>query len=353
MRVAIRADASAQIGIGHVMRCLTLAQGLSARGANVSLLSRGLSDDLNDNVARAKCERYDLPKPVNYLPNWLGVAWQDDVASCASILGADSPVDWLVVDHYGIDFEWEQQMRPYARRILVIDDLADRRHVADVLLDPNYPDDAIERYQEKLPPTCHILSGTRYVLLRDEFVRAHLALDNVDRARLLIQFGGADPADYTAFTIHALAPWLAEGVPCDVVVGGAYARLNDLRILLDKYRFPEVHLHVSTIEMASLMRNARLAVAGGGTSTWERCCMGLPAVVMAIAENQFKPLVRLHETGAVYNLGYANAIVPDQLLREVKALWYDNARRANMEERGRCLVDGQGLQRVLEVMNAL
>ena len=345
MRIAIRADASEKIGHGHVMRCLTLASGLNLAGADVSLLSRDLPIELETSVLQAQCQYYELPK-------WIGNKWQDDALSSGKILSANDPLDWLIVDHYGLDYKWEQQMRRYTKRIFAIDDLADRQHLTDVLLDPNYPDDAVERYRGKLPANCLVLSGTNFVLLREEFISERASRDNNNRTNLLIQFGGADPINCTAFTIRALAPILAKGVPCDVVVGGAYTHLADLHGLLNEYHFPKVNLYVATNDMATLISHARLAVAGGGTSVWERCCLGLPSIVMAIAENQFKPLERLQETGAVKSLGYAHSVDPNQLRSEVEAIWSDSKQLQIMGEFGQALVDGNGLRRVLDVITS-
>ena len=345
MRIAIRADASEKIGHGHVMRCLTLASGLKAAGANVSLLSRNLPSELNAAVTQAQCRHYELPE-------WLGNEWQDDILSSSKILSTQDPLDWLIVDHYGLDYKWEQQMRKYTKRIFVIDDLADRQHLTDVLLDPNYPADAAERYREKVPANCLVLSGTTFVLLREEFICARALNENNDRTNLLVQFGGADPTNCTAFTIRALAPLLSKGLPCDVVVGGAYTHLADLHDLLHEYHFPKLNLHVATNDMARLISHARLAVAGGGTSVWERCCLGLPSIVMAIAENQFKPLERLQETGAVKSLGYAHSVDPNQLVSEVEAIWCDSKQLQIMGEFGQVLVDGNGLRRVLDVITS-
>jgi UDP-2,4-diacetamido-2,4,6-trideoxy-beta-L-altropyranose hydrolase len=352
LRVAIRADASAHMGIGHVMRCLTLAQGLQKRGASVSLLSRALPHELKKAVSRINCELFELPAAIHPFPDWLGVTWQEDAESCAAFLSKSEQLDWLIVDHYGIDVAWEQRLRVYARHILVIDDLADRSHLAEILLDPNYPDNAAQRYRDKLPDTCQILSGPRYVLLREEFVRARHDIDTPNPTHLLIQFGGSDPLDCTSLTVQAVAPFLREGITCDVVVGSSYAHLKHLQVLLSKLRSLDIDikLHVDINNMALLMSDARLAVAGGGTSTWERCCVGLPTITIAIAENQIEPLARLHETGAVYNLGYMNGVEPDVLLQAVKAIWYDNSKLSNMAVNGRNLVDGHGLERVLDAL---
>lgn len=349
MRVVIRADASTHMGIGHVMRCLTLAQGLQARGANVSLISRALPKKLKKVVSRIKCELFELPVTAHPLPGWLGVTWQEDAASCAAILSEGDKLDWLVVDHYGIDAAWEQSLRCFAQHILVIDDLAERSHVADILLDPNYSDNAAQRYRNKLPDRCYILSGTNYVLLREEFVHARRSVANLTSNRLLIQFGGADPLDCTSLTVQAVVPFLKQGIACDVVVGGSYAYLVQLDGLVSKLRSLaiDIKLHVDIDNMSSLMNGARLAVAGGGTSTWERCCVGLPTVTIAIARNQVDPLARLHETGAIYNLGDVNAVRPEVMMQTVKEIWYDNTKLSNMAVSGRNLVDGNGLERVV------
>ncbi len=357
--IAIRTDASNQIGIGHFMRCLTLADALRERGAHIRFVSRYLPEHLRSMLAVNGHEfaLLDAAKSdaaldeLTYAP-WLGVSQTQDAQDSVKAL-SDQAWDWVIVDHYALDARWESMLRQSTKKILVIDDLVDRQHDCDVLLDQNFYEDMSTRYAAKVPKHCCLLLGPLYALLREEFIRARNDTNISSRTRLLIQFGGSDPLDCTSLTIQAVIPFLRDGIACDVVVGISYAGLNKLQALLSKFDSLDIKLHVGINNMASLMNEARLAVAGGGTSAWERCCVGLPTIVIAIAENQIEPLARLCKTGAAHNLGYIGAVDSDAVLQTVKAIWHDNSQLSRMAVTARNLVDGCGLKRVLNVLSPI
>lgn len=179
MNVYFRADAAALIGAGHVMRCLTLAAQLRRRGAAVTFICREFAGNLCDFIARQGFAVRRLAvaagaEPTAAQDTWLGADWRRDAREVREILASQAqPADWLVVDHYAIDWHWERTVRPMVRRLLVIDDLANRRHVCDVLLDQNLHRDAAGRYDGLLPVHCRRLLGPRYALLRPEFWQAN------------------------------------------------------------------------------------------------------------------------------------------------------------------------------------
>ena len=349
MHVVIRADASSSIGTGHIMRCLTLAKELKKRGANITLITQSLPKNLYLIANNFTDHIYEIDVSESLDNSSHVLNWQEDALSSINIVRKIAPVKLLIVDHYQLDINWEDLMRPYVEKIVVIDDLANRLHDADFLLDPNYPDDE-ERYKTKLPPKCKILSGTKYALLREEFQLDNFVDVKCERNRLLIQFGGADSTNITEFTVRALAPLLEKGMPCDIVVGSAYEHEEDLKSTLDEFNFPFVKLHVSVNNISTLMSCAKLAVASGGTSVWERCCVGLPSIVMAIADNQVSPLIRLEETQAIHYVGCAENVLPLDLLYTVNLYWNDSKRLEKMSIFGSKLIDGKGASRVLDVI---
>jgi spore coat polysaccharide biosynthesis predicted glycosyltransferase SpsG/RimJ/RimL family protein N-acetyltransferase len=181
---------------------------------------------------------------------------------------------------------------------MVIDDLADRQHDCDVLLDQNYYADMQTRYNGKVPLQCQLLLGPRYALLREEFriLRDKVRVRTGDVKKILVFFGGVDADNYTSLAIQALAE-LNITLPVDVVVGAQHPNREQIQQACTAYGFI---CHIQTTRMAELMADADLAIGGGGTATWERCCLGLPTISFCLAENQRKLIVDAALAGLIY-----------------------------------------------------
>ncbi|MBK1719494.1 UDP-2,4-diacetamido-2,4,6-trideoxy-beta-L-altropyranose hydrolase [Thiocystis violacea] len=310
MKVAIRADASLWLGSGHVMRCLTLAEALRARGAEARFLTRDQPGHLGAEICAQghDCSllppAVTVPVPRSEQVDWLGVSIEAELTDCAQALGT-AGFDWLIVDHYGLDRRWESAMRPWTQRLMVIDDLADRPHDCDLLLDQNLVDEAETRYRELIPSGCHLLTGPTHALIRPSFHA--LASETEERTRLdrlLIFFGGTDPFDLTTMALDDLD---GRALSADVVLGAGNPHRERIeRMCQDSGG--RWTLHVQTHRMAELMANADLALGAGGSTHWERCLMGLPALVVTVAANQIATTQRLHEHGACRWLGDAERL---------------------------------------------
>lgn len=308
MRVVFRVDASLEIGNGHVMRCLTLAGALRKRGATCRFASRTHPGNLLDQVREHGFEAIGLeapggpPPPGEALPplaSWLGATWQADAEQTRAAMG--EPVDWLVVDHYALDARWEKALRPHCRRILAIDDLADRDHDCDLLLDQNLGRRA-EDYAGRVPEGCELRIGPRHVLLRPEFRelrRASLERRAPGRLeRLLITMGGVDAEDATGQTLEALKRCPLPAECCITVVLGPHAPWAE-KVRLQASAMPwATDVRVDVRAMARLMAESDLALGGAGTTAWERCCLGLPSLAMILAENQRVGALALEAAGA-------------------------------------------------------
>ncbi len=297
IRVALRTDASVVLGSGHVMRCLTLAQSLQQQGDEVLFLCREEQGHIGE-LIRQRGFACDL------LPS--GLTQAEDAAYCSALLAAG--VDLLLVDHYRLDALWESALQPYTRVLAVIDDLADRSHDCDLLLDQNLLPDMERRYQEKVPAGCRLLLGPEYALLREEFHRLAVLMPERDGRllRLLLFFGGSDPDDLTGRALGELED-LDPPVCGDVVIGTCNPQRErlELRCAQSCGRW---QLHVQTWRMAELMIAADLALGTGGCSHWERCRLGLPAVVATVAANQVATTRLLHQRGACHWLGEAKEL---------------------------------------------
>jgi UDP-2,4-diacetamido-2,4,6-trideoxy-beta-L-altropyranose hydrolase len=309
-RIAIRTDASLQIGTGHVMRCLTLADALRERGGRCTFICRPHSGHLMDMIAQSGHHPVALPndgRTTHHMPAdpvhaaWLGTDWQTDAQQTREALGAEG-VDWLVVDHYALDHRWEQTLRPFCQNLMVIDDLADRAHDCDVLLDQNLGRN-VQDYGDLLKPHTTTYIGPQYALLRPEF--AQLRSQSLARRtqpqlkHLLITMGGVDKDNATGQVLKALkACHLPTDLHITVVMGPHAPCLADVKLQAAQMVRPTQVL-VGVSEMAQLMSNSDLCIGAAGSTSWERCCLGLPTLLLVLADNQLAGARALTHCGAV------------------------------------------------------
>ena len=322
MRIAFRADASLQIGTGHVMRCLTLADALRERGAQCSFICRQHPGHLLDLIGQRGHEAIALPVAVSTYKTksspahaaWLATDWATDAQQARQSLG-EQVMDWLVVDHYALDSRWEQALRPQARQIMVIDDLADRPHDCELLLDQNLGRTEKD-YADLLNPTTQKLIGPQYALLRPEFAqwrkyslarRAKPQLKN-----LLITMGGVDQGNATGQVLNALKDCtLPADLQITVVMGQQAPWMAQVEAVAAAMPWP-TQVHAGVSNMAQLMADSDLAIGAAGGTAWERCVLGLPALVLVLAGNQNKGAKALQAQGA--------AIVVQQI-QELRSLF--------------------------------
>lgn len=353
MKVAIRTDSSHRIGAGHVMRCLTIAKELQKRGAEVLFLCRDLPGNCIGHIrdhagfavavlpcpAEAGTDRMDAGEGY---AAWLGTDWETDLESVSSALSAGcgkGKLDWLVVDHYALDHRWENRAREFAERILAIDDIADRKHDCDALIDQNFHPDAASRYAGLVPPSCRLLLGPEFVLLRSEFhlARKHARSRDGRVRRIHVFYGGADPTDETAKALRVLACLGRPDLDFDIVAGGLNP--NRERIRESCRELPNATYHFDVRNMAELEDRADLCLGAGGTATWERSFLGLPAITTIIADNQAETTLAAASIGALHCLGYAHDATSESLRRSLDHfLGHPDAVRA-MSEKARDLME--------------
>lgn len=321
MRIGFRTDASRQIGTGHVMRCLTLADALRERGAQSVFFCRQNEGNLIDLIEQRGHDVTTLPAPAVGFesgavvpPNaaWLETDWATDAAATCHALGRVY-LDWMVVDHYALDRQWEDAMRPHCRRLMVIDDLADRPHECDVLLDQNLGRLASD-YRGLVPERATLLIGPQYALLRPEF--AQLRRKSLARRvcpklkRLLITMGGVDKDNVTGQVLEALQKCqLPENLQITVVMGSKAPWLEQVSVQAEEMHWP-VEVLVAVSEMGRLMAEHDLAIGAAGGTSWERCCLGLPSLVLVQAENQRAGATALQDIGAVITIEHIDLIGP-------------------------------------------
>ncbi|HEV7233620.1 MAG TPA: UDP-2,4-diacetamido-2,4,6-trideoxy-beta-L-altropyranose hydrolase [Sphingorhabdus sp.] len=327
-RILFRVDGDAVIGSGHLRRCLALADRIRDWGYECVFACQASAQSFNGLVRDAGFSLVEL-------------VGAHDAEEMVAALAADGPFTALVVDHYRLDAVWELQARAIAQRVLVIDDLSDRQHDCDLLLDAA-PGDAA-RYDALVPPHCRKLLGPRYALLRPEF--AVKRREGNERsgaiARILVSFGGVDRDDLTGTAVAAVRAALPD-VAIDAVLTSLSPHCD--RLKRQAGEDPKLSLHIDANNMAELMASADLAIGAGGSTSWERACLGLPSIVAIIAENQRATARALDDYGGAVSL----PVGPEfgAALQQLVA-WLSSrpALLRLMSIAGMAVVDGRGVAR--------
>jgi UDP-2,4-diacetamido-2,4,6-trideoxy-beta-L-altropyranose hydrolase len=340
MRFLIRTDASHLIGSGHVMRCRNLADALRARGADVRFACRAGEGDMS---ARLREEGYEVaPLDGNEADQ------SRDADATLAAIGLWRP-DWVVVDHYELGAAWEARMRDAFGRVAAIDDLADRDHDTDVLIDQNFATDPPARYAF-LSGRTRLLLGPRYAMMDPRYANAHPEPPTVENLlrRIVIYFGGADRTDMTGRVLATLSDPAFAGIALDVIAGGGHPDSRGLAAAAA--RRPRTTLRGSLPSLLPVLDRADLAIGAGGTTTWERLALGVPSILVSIAENQVPASEALDRAGMAIHLGREDGFRPEALAQCVRTLADAPRRRAEMALAGWLAVDGLGALRVAEVL---
>jgi UDP-2,4-diacetamido-2,4,6-trideoxy-beta-L-altropyranose hydrolase len=352
--VVFRADASSRIGHGHVVRCLTLAGVLRDHGIESTFVCREHDGHLCDRIAQRGFGVARLPLDAEAArteheeegAGSLGACWHDDAReTSAAIAALGPPPEWLIVDHYAIDRRWEAALRGQVGRIMVITDVPSSIHDCELLLDQNLVASMSERHADLVPPHCALLLGPTYALLQPEY--ASLRSATVPRGgaikRILVAFGGADRNDMARRSVAAFLALHRSDIDVDVVVAGGADHASVVTLAREH---ANVHLHTPLPTLAPLMARADLAIGAGGTTTWERLALGLPALVVTTGDNQRAGAEELDRRGLIRWVGEAATVSDAELgaaLREVVEQGLDPA----WSERCRRTVDGMGAERVV------
>lgn len=354
MKVVFRTDASVTMGTGHVVRCLTLAKQLALSGAECHFVMRQLDGNMI-----AVVEESGFPVIALEIPDcaaihfgdlahsaWLGVDWRVDAEDTLTAIKTLGDIDWLVVDHYAIDVRWELALRGTSDHIMVIDDLADRIHDCDILLDQNLQitDD---RYSGLLPANCIRLIGPKFALLRREF--SDLAAGFIRKPiepvkKIIVYMGGVDVHGSTILVLRALS-MLNSQPEVDVIIGNANPHKEEIIQLCSSMQ--SVNLHCETTNMAEMICNADIAIGAAGTTTWERCCFSIPSILISIADNQKPSAEALASIGAAIYMGHVSMLQKHDLAFAIEALIAIPSLRNSLARRSHALVDGRGVQRVM------
>ena len=316
MNIVIRVDSSLEIGVGHVMRCLTLAEKLNNININIIFVCRnnngsaiGVIESKGYTCLVLKRVRYDLKKKRTYetYNKWLGTSWQNDASETIGLI-RNIEADMVIVDHYGIDYRWESTNSEYTNRLMVIDDIANRRHVSQILVDQNYYEDLTNRYENLVPDNCKQFVGLKYLLLRGEFEKIIFSKPRLRHcsSRLLIFFGGNDSGRVTLKVLKCLLSIKALMLDVRAVVGENNPDLIEIKKLVHGKK--NFNLSIQVDNMASLMNWADFSILSGGSVIWEACSIGLPVFTIVTAKNQVEAVSVLDKKGIIKDVGWHSKI---------------------------------------------
>lgn len=346
------------------MRCMLLAQALKENGASVVFISRMHTGNLNHLISKKGFQVVELNQPEseksdkrknggncdNYR-EWLGVSEMLDAEETVLFLNNDKP-EWLIVDHYALGKKWEKHLRPYVNNIMVIDDLANRKHDCDMLLDQNWFENMETRYDGIVPAGCTKLLGPEYALLRSEFSEARKTLKprNGKIKRIFVFFGGSDPYNLTAMTLRALSEPELSHLEVDVVIGENNTHRDKVQQLV-KSR-DGTYLNIQVNNMATIMKKADIAIGSGGATTWERMCLNLESHVIIAADNQKEVNEHLNNNNYIRLIGYSDSMNSMKLSMHIKERILINSLKSRSDD-FTSLCDGCGVDRIIKEIRSI
>lgn len=351
--IAFRVDASPVLATGHFMRCLTLAIGLKKlfTDANIIFICNLLPENLISQLTQNSIKLINLPFDID------SSSWQQNDDAQATISAIEKSnldtIDLLIVDHYQIDYQWQKQLQPYFTQLLVIDDLANRHHCADFLLDQTLnrqPND----YSGLLEPKCQLLLGQTFMLLRDEFKelisQAKKKRQQTKKIQnILINLGGMDNDNVTSYVISAMIDYHkknpSEFLNVEVIMGSQSKHLLAVQSLISTLHW--IELTIDCHDMAHKILNADLAIGACGTTAWERCSLGLPTLGIILADNQQWVNISLAEQSAIIDLGNYKTLTSTAIINAIKHIKAQPQIYQTMVKNSFNCCDGLGLERLL------
>ena len=346
-RIVIRADGGKEIGGGHIMRCLTLSEAIKRININAEIYFI-CSEDVKGFDYLFNTSSINL----NYIPSKNSVYhsefnWLNDAQSTENILKIIGKVDWVIVDHYKLDAKWERYIKNHIENILVIDDLANREHYCNIILDQTYGI-SHERYRSLVPRDCVVLTGTNYALLRKCFSpnrKDILEFRNKEskEKKVLVSLGASDPLNYTEFIVDTILTSKIK-TTVDIVLGPINLNKENLKVKYSHLENVRVFESIEPEIMSELMLNSYVAIGAGGTSSWERCSCGLPTIILVMADNQREIAKQLAFSGAV-KVSDVNTLAED--FDNLLSAWeYDPLKYIKSVEACLSVCDGYGTIRV-------
>ena len=335
--IFIRVDSSTKVGYGHLIRCLALADTLK-KSFKINFICTNLNGNLISQICKKKFEVFRF----NTKSQRINV--KKDAEKTISIIKKHrNKKSLLILDSYILSQEWENRVRPYVKRLIVIDDLMDRKHSCDLIIDQNLHTQMNSLYNKSVLKNCVKLLGPDYAILRNQFIaqRKYARIRSLPIKNILVSFGGTDNENHTLHALTSLKK-LNSDVNVNVVTGTANIGKKIIKNFCKKnfnYNYFE-----QVENMAKLMKIADLCIGSSGTTTWERCCLGLPAIVTVASNDQKDIASAVSKNKCIINLGKIKKSDNVNYVRLMKNL--KNSELQNMSRNCMKLVDGKGAARI-------
>jgi UDP-2,4-diacetamido-2,4,6-trideoxy-beta-L-altropyranose hydrolase len=346
----IRADTTAHMGAGHIMRCIALAQAWSNRGGVVTFISHCKNKSILQRIQKEGFNHtfieHPWPNPQDLAQTIKIVAPNDN----NTFNNLHDDIVWFVIDGYHFTKEYHLAIQKNGCKLLLIDDYQHLNYYsADLILNQNI---GANRYYYTGIDRKKQLLGPNYIMLRREFIEASYkkTITQPKATKILVTMGGSNTKNIIKMVLYAIAKINDENLNIKVIVGSDNKESNSLNKIIEHFPY-----HVTLIEkanMPSLMSWADMAVTAGGSTCWELCFTGVPFIVISIAENQETIALSLDNADIAVNLGSHLTIKADTITLSILALMKDPLKREKMQKAGRAIVDGKGTKRIIRQMIA-
>lgn len=352
--IVFRSDSSNLIGSGHVMRCLRIAKKFKKLGKKCLFVCSDYKNSLRKKIEQSGFEVKLIKKSKKTFfkvhentlehSHWLASTQEYDAEKTINIINKYK-IEWLIIDHYAIDHIWEKKLRPYVKKIMVIDDLADRIHNCDLLLDQNLVYNFKKRYKNLISKKCNLLLGPKYALLDSKYskLREKDFLRDGEIKRVVIFFGASDQNNYTQLAITAILNLNIKSIFFDIVMSKKSIFFQQIKKILKINK--NIKIHDSIPNLANLIFKADLAIGAAGSNTWERCCLGLPSIIISSGINQIKIAESMHKNGAAIVIS-AKADLQKEIMKSFLFLYQNKKDYLKMSKKALSICDGKGINRL-------
>ena len=362
MKIAFRVDASPIIGSGHLSRCITLGTQLKESGNEINFICEENIGNFSNFILKKGFNLFMLPSDnehnhlykssnqKNEYANWISVGELEDARRTIDVIKTSKEkFDWMIVDHYSLNNLWERELSSHVAKIMVIEDLYDRKHECSILLNQNLNSEYNDIYKDLVPNECKKLLGTKYAMLDPIYEKLHKNVPHKtnDIKNILVYFGGADKDNLTGRTLDTLLNLNLLDIEINIVIPESHGNAKEIEkiALVNK----NIILHKGYFDLAPLMVQADFAIGAGGSTSWERCCVGLPSVIVAMSENQIPIAKALEKEGLIEFIGQSDVGFCDKLSNSLIKIFKMDTYE-NWSKRCKEFVDGKGVKRVAEAI---
>jgi len=346
INIVFRVDSSLKIGSGHLIRCLTLANQLSTKGAKILFICSKFDGVMVDLISK-----YGYQYKLIDHSSEKNISQINDATQTVSHVQKffNDSTSWMIVDHYRINIEWHRYIKKYIKKLMVIDDLADRQHYCDALLNQNYYENIDSLYSDLIPNECKLLLGLDYVMLDPQFLSFRNKIQSRIREnkRLLIYFGATDSQNLTTLIVEILLGFNLQNLEMDVVLGSNNQNKYQINKLSSIHS--NINIHDSLPSLAKLIYDADYGIGACGATTWERLCLNLPSFILSIADNQHEMAKSISDFSMIVYGGKAINLKHEHLKKNLYKFITSNETNDNLHNK-KCIIDAKGTSRVVNFL---